>query len=143
MVDINRKAELRTAIEAMFFAYRAFTSGPDRMLEKRGLNRVHHRILYFIGRQPGLSVTELLQVLQISKQALNMPLRQLLNMNLVGSEQSADDGRVRELRLTAEGKRLESKLSGTQMSQLQAVFEASGKDAEQGWHRVMKALHSE
>ena len=50
------------------------------------------------------------------------------------------DRRVRELALTASGAKLEAKLTGTQMKQLQAVFDKTGADAEAGWHRVMRIL---
>ena len=56
MVDLNREADLREAIERLYFGYRAFTGPPDRILERRGLGRVHHRILYFVGRRRGVSV---------------------------------------------------------------------------------------
>mgnify|MGYP007046343757 CR=1 FL=1 len=35
--------QLRRGIEAMFFAYRAFTADPDRLLEEHGYGRAHHR----------------------------------------------------------------------------------------------------
>ncbi len=136
----ERTAELREAIELLFFSYRAFTRGPDQILEKRGLNRVHHRILYFVARQPGLSVNELLGVLEVSKQALHIPLRQLLSMNLVKNDKSKTDGRVRELRLTSAGKRLEARLTGTQLLQLDNVFAEAGSDAEKAWRKAMKLL---
>ena len=140
MVDLKRDSELRDAIEMLYFGYRAFTLGPDRILARRGLNRVHHRILYFIGRHPGASVNELLHILQVRKQALNAPLRQLQEMGLVVSEKSAYDGRVRELSLTAKGVALEEKLTRTQMEHLQNVFSATGKSAESGWRQIMSAL---
>ena len=52
---------MRRHIEAFYFAYRAFTRVADDILESRGLNRVHHRILYFVGRHPGITVGELLE----------------------------------------------------------------------------------
>ena len=67
----------------MYFSYRAFTKEPDKLLAKRGLNRVHHRVLYFVGRNPGIAVNELLTILDVSKQALNQPMRQLLEMRLI------------------------------------------------------------
>ncbi len=140
MVDLKRQADLHDAIELMYFAYRGFTDRPDRILERRGLGRTHHRILYFIARQPDLSVRGLLDVLAVSKQALNAPLRQLMEMNLVAAVTGAQDRRVRNLRLTAEGERLEAELSGAQMRHLQTAFEAMGPDAEAGWRRVMGAL---
>ena len=139
-MDRDREQQLREAIELFFFSYRAFTRGPDEILAKRGLGRVHHRILYFVGRQPGLSVNDLLQVLQISKQALNTPLRQLLSMELVKNEQSKSDRRVRELRLTAAGKRLEARLTGTQLLQLEDVLKDQGKKSEKAWKQIMRQL---
>jgi len=139
-VDSGREQELHRAIELLFFSYRAFTRGPDEILEKRGLSRVHHRILYFIGRDPGLSVNQLLKVLQISKQALNLPLRQLLSMELIKNDKSKSDGRVRELKLTAAGRRLETRLTGTQILQLESVFANCGKKSEKAWKQVMQQL---
>lgn len=139
----KREQELREAIELFFFSYRAFTHGPDEILDKRGLGRVHHRILYFIGRDPGLSVNELLQVLQISKQALHLPLRQLLSMELIKNDKSKSDRRVRELRLTSSGKRLEARLTGTQLLLLENVFAGHGKKTEKAWKEVMQQLADE
>ncbi len=140
MVDRKREDELREAIELLYFSYRAFTAGPDRILQKRGLGRVHHRVLYFISRNPGLSVNELLDVLQISKQALNTPLRQLASMKLVDNARAPHDARVRELRLTAEGIKLEARLSGTQMLHLEEMFAGAGPKAERGWRDIMQRL---
>jgi len=140
MVDQKREESLRQSIELIFFSYRAFTRGPDLILEKRGLNRVHHRILYFVAREPGLSVNDLLRVLEISKQALHNPLRQLTGMKLVSSSKSRLDGRVRELRLTSSGKKLEARLTGTQLLQLAEVFGQAGPDAEKAWRKTMQFL---
>lgn len=136
----EREATLRLAIEQLYFGYRAFTAPPDRILDQRGLGRVHHRILYFVGRNPQISVNALLNLLSVSKQALNAPLRQLVEMHLVDMAAAGHDRRVRELSLTPDGRRLEAQLTGTQMSQLQAVFEEAGTDAETGWHEVMRCL---
>lgn len=135
-----REDALRLAIEQFYFGYRAFTAPPDRILEQRGLGRVHHRILYFVGRNPGLSVNTLLSMLSVSKQALNAPLRQLIEMRLVAMDTAEHDGRVRQLTLTASGSKLEAQLTGTQMKQLQAVFDQAGTKAETGWHQVMSCL---
>ena len=134
------EATLRLAIEKFYFGYRAFTTPPDRILEQRGLGRVHPRLLYFVGRNPQISVNALLNILNVSKQALNAPLRQLVEMRLVVINAAEHDRRVRQLSLTSTGKKLEAQLTGTQMKQLQAVFEEAGASAEAGWHQVMSSL---
>lgn len=140
MIDQKRQAALREAIELFFFGYRAFTAHPDGILKRRVLSRVHHRILYFVGRQPGIGVDALLDTLGVSKQALNAPLRRLIELELVAMRVAAGDGRRRELRLTADGERLEEQLTSTQMEQLAAVFDAAGRTAEAGWRDVMARM---
>ncbi len=137
---LPREAALRLAIEQFFFGYRAFTARPDRILDQRGLGRVHHRILYFVGRNPAISINALLGILDVSKQALNAPLRQLIEMQLVAMNPAEHDKRVRQLTLTAAGAKLEAQLTDTQMKLLQSVFEQAGADAEAGWYRVMLSL---
>lgn len=143
MFDLNQQTGLRQSVELFYFAYRAFTSRADRALEERGLGRVHHRILYFVGRNPDVAVNALLGILQVSKQALNAPLRQLVKMELVSATVAGHDRRVKLLRLTAAGEKLESELTGPQMEHLAAVFEAAGPQAAADWQKVMAALARE
>jgi len=143
MVDLDDPAlsgDLHAAIEQFYFAYRGFTDRPDRILEKRGLGRVHHRILYFIGRRPDVSVRGLLDLLAVSKQALNAPLRQLMEMGLVGVEVSPDDRRVKRLSLTEAGRKLEAELTEAQTRHLRAAFDRAGAEAMKGWKAVMGEL---
>jgi DNA-binding MarR family transcriptional regulator len=140
MRDAPRQAALNAAIELMHFGYRSMVAKPDRVLAARGLSRMHHRILYFVARLPRPAVHELLRTLQVSKQALNGPLRDLYAQQLIVFERGAVDGRVKHLSLTPAGKRLEGKLSALQRQQFAAVFAAAGPDAEAGWRAAMGAL---
>ncbi|HEY9696737.1 MAG TPA: MarR family transcriptional regulator [Trichocoleus sp.] len=145
MVDLNnsdsqREQELNKALEALHFAFRAVTAKPDVILAKRGLSRVHHRILYFIGRHPGLSVNELLTMLRVSKQSLNAPLRQLMKLGLIESNVDLIDRRIKRLALTQEGLHLERELSGDQRQRFARAFEIVGREGEATWYQVMKLL---
>ena len=90
--------QIRRGIEAMYFAYRAFTADPDLILEEIGYGRAHHRALHFITRDPGLTVTALLEVLGVTKQSLNRVLRTLIEDGLVEKAHVGDgivvDGRA-------------------------------------------------
>ena len=130
----------RQAIEMLYFGYRNFTLQADRELEKRGLNRSHHRILYFISRNGETLQSELLATLQISKQALNLPLRQLISMDLVKVSRAKTDGRIKLVELTGEGKRLEQRLTRHQRGLLDEVFAMAGTRNREGWFRVMELL---
>lgn len=134
------KAALRQSIELFYFAYRGFTAQADRILERRGLGRVHHRILYFVGRNPDTSVQGLLDILGVTKQALHAPLRQLIARKLVARTLAVHDRRVKCLRLTPSGARLEASLTRRQMEHLEQVFKEVGADAQDGWRQAMQVL---
>ncbi len=140
MIDPYTDPDNHEAIELLYRGYRAFTDQADRLLEKRGLNRAHHRILYFVGRRPDGSVADLLESLAISKQALNVPLRQLISMELISSKRADADARVKMLRLTPSGKNLESRLTQAQEKLLKGVFLQTGATSEAAWHKVMRVL---
>jgi DNA-binding MarR family transcriptional regulator len=76
----------------------------------------------------------------VSKQALNAPLRQLVGIGLISNAASKDNRRRKELRLTASGRKLEQRLTGTQMELLDQVFKDTGREAENGWRDVMQRL---
>jgi DNA-binding MarR family transcriptional regulator len=140
MLDLKNPTIQQAAMEAFFFGYQAFTAKADEMLARRGLSRVHHRILFFIARYPGLSMKELLGYLGVSKQALNIPLRQLLEMHLVTSGTAKDDKRKRLLGFTPEGAKLELALRREQAKLLQRAFADAGEAAVNGWLQVNQAL---
>jgi len=140
MLDLKNCASQQAAMEAFFFGYQAFTAKADEMLARRGFSRVHQRIVFFIARYPELSVKELLNVLGVSKQALNAPLRQLIAMDLVHSTAPDSDKRKRLLGLTEEGMKFEQALRREQVKLLQRVFAEAGPDAVDGWLQVNEAL---
>ncbi|MCC7320573.1 MAG: MarR family transcriptional regulator [Rubellimicrobium sp.] len=132
--------ELRRGVEALFFAYRAFTADPDRILAARGLGRAHHRAVHFINRHPGVTVTALLDILGVTKQALNRVLRTLIEDGLVRSTVGTGDRRERNLHLTATGVALERELSEAQHERVGAAFDRAGTAAVAGFRAVLEAM---
>jgi len=124
----------------LHLAFRAVTRGPDALLARHGFGRVHHRVLFFVGRDPGLRVVDLQGALGVSKQALHGPLRELLKAKLVDSRPAPDDARERRLHLTAAGRALEAKLSGQQRKRFEEAFRRAGTAAAWGWYQVMVDL---
>ncbi|MBM3604549.1 MAG: MarR family transcriptional regulator [Alphaproteobacteria bacterium] len=132
--------QLRRGIEAMFFAYRAFTADPDMILANLDYGRAHHRALHFINRDPGLTVTSLLAVLGVTKQSLNRVLRTLIDDGLVDSRIGRRDRRERQLYLTANGTQLERRLSEAQRARMRAAYRSVGPQAVSGFRQVLEAM---
>src|SRR5262245_41294560 len=70
--------DLDAALELMYYGWRGMTLAADQYLATLGLSRPHHRILYVVARQPDISIGALIEILGISKQAVNRPLSLLL-----------------------------------------------------------------
>ena len=143
MIDVTTPPDLMASIALFYQAYRTYTSGSDALLAQRGLGRVHHRVLYYVARHPDLTVSELLERLGVSKQALHAPLRQLVELGLVTVSTPAHDRRVRQLTLTEPGRQLEWQLTSPLAEHLSAALDRAGPQATAGWLTVMHEISTQ
>ncbi|MEE8202222.1 MAG: MarR family transcriptional regulator [Alphaproteobacteria bacterium] len=151
MADISSSAnplflrddELRRGIELLFYAYRDFTAEPDAILAEYGFGRAHHRAIYFVGRNPGTTVSELLAILRITKQSLSRVLGQLVREGFVAQRQGTRDRRQRLLYLTDKGTELEQRLTATQRARVARAYREAGAQAVEGYRKVLAGLVDE
>ena len=135
-----REDEMRSAQDLLFFAYRDFTNAADVILTELGLGRAHHRTLHFIGRNSGISVSELLAILRITKQSLARVLTALVEQGYVVQTPGRSDRRQRLLSLTPAGEALERRLFERQRESLVAAYREAGAGSVEGFRRVMRGI---
>lgn len=135
--------ETRQALELLFFAYRDFTGEPDAILASDGFGRAHHRVIYFVKRNPSITVNRLLGILKITKQSLSRVLGQLVEENYINQETDHDDRRRRTLTLTERGEALEAKLTECQGARIRRAYRAAGADAVRGFKAVLAEIINE
>ncbi|MCK0196687.1 MarR family transcriptional regulator [Ancylobacter sp. 6x-1] len=122
-------APLVDIIELLFFAYRNFVSDPDEILARYGFGRAHHRVLHFVHRHPGMRVTDLLDILRITKQSLGRVLRELVDQGFIDSRAGSSDRRQRLLYLTPKGEALARDFIALQSARIErALAECAGPD---------------
>ena len=132
MIDLNNRPaptqdeHLVELVELLFFAYRDFTGDPDHILSKIGFGRAHHRVVHFVGRNPGMKVAELLDILKITKQSLGRVLRELIEKAYVVQEEGSLDRRQRLLYLTSRGEDLHRQLIAPQLRRIERALARSG-----------------
>ena len=134
---------MREAIELLFFAYRDFTGEADALLSDYGFGRAHHRAIYFIGRNPRISVSDLLAILKITKQSLSRVLGQLIDEGYVRQDTDVEDRRRRLLVLTERGVELERLLTERQSRRVAAAYSAAGSGAAAGFLQVLRGMVDE
>ncbi|MFZ5913447.1 MAG: MarR family winged helix-turn-helix transcriptional regulator [Pseudomonadota bacterium] len=135
--------EIRQAIEMLFFAYRDFTGDPDVILAQSGFGRAHHRVLHFVGANPGISVARLLGILRITKQSLGRVLKQLISQGFIEQHPGKQDRRQRLLFLTQKGQGFEARLAAPQQGRVSKAFAEAGPEAVRGYLRVLEHMINE
>lgn len=152
MADINSDAleslspaeeELLHGRELLFFAYRDYMSEPSDILRKYDFGPAHHRVVHFVGRKPGMTVSELLAVLKITKQSLSRVLGALVAQGFIQQETGSNDKRQRLLYLTEKGAALEAEVSAPQRRRMAEAFRAAGPEAVAGFRKVLAGLVDE
>ena len=135
-----RKETLKRGIELLFYAYRDFTSEADSILYEIGLGRAHHRVIYFVGKYSGMTVSDLLGILRITKQSLSRVLSHLIAEGYVRQQVGDIDKRQRLLFLTPKGAALEARLTDIQCKRFANAYLQSGVSDVAGFEQVLNAL---
>jgi DNA-binding MarR family transcriptional regulator len=138
-----REEDFRFAQDLMMLAARDLASVADPVLAGAGLGRAHHRVLHFIGRNPGITVGDLLVLLGVTKQSLARVMRPLLAAGLVAQTPSRVDRRQRLLTLTEAGAALERRIFELQRDRLSRAYRLAGGPSVDGFRRVMRLLLNE
>jgi DNA-binding MarR family transcriptional regulator len=132
MADINSgsapsDARIIELIELLFFAYRDFVSDPDEMLAELGFGRAHHRVLHFVGREGGMTVAQLLDILRITKQSLSRVLKELVSKGYIFQLEGEEDRRQRLLHLSPKGADLHQRLMAPQKARVRRALEETAE----------------
>jgi len=147
MADVFFKPENLTdeekflkGMELLYFGYRDFISWPDDVLQDYGFGRAHHRVLHFVGRNPGIKVADLLSILNITKQSLSRVLGTLIEKNYIRQDIGLKDRRQRLLYLSEQGEMLLGKIAEHQKEYMLKAYKSAGDEAVQGFWKVLDAL---
>jgi DNA-binding MarR family transcriptional regulator len=135
-----REDEVRRGVELLYFGYTRLTRSIDQGLAEHGLGRAHHRALYFVARQPGLTISTLLRILAITKQSLSRVLTDLTAHGLVEMRPGVQDRRQKLLHLTNKGLAFEAELFDSLRTGLSAAYAAAGQESVTGFWRVLEGL---
>lgn len=137
-VDLKKLHPMDEALELMYFGWRGMTREADRYLATLGLTRVHHRVLYSIARGNDLTISDLLSILDISKQALHRPMTMLIDKGYVTTASHPTMHRFKILRLTAAGRKVEDQASERERRVMSRAFASGGDRAFRAWADVMR-----
>ena len=89
--------QIKEFIEHIFYAYRETYSDPKKILKKHSFGTAHHRAIHLIERNIGITISDLLKKLKITKQSLNRVIRDLIKNKTIYIKKGEIDARQRQV----------------------------------------------
>ena len=132
--------QIKDCIQLLFYAYRETFSDPKDILKKNSLGFAHHRTLYLIERNEGISVNELLLKLKVTKQSLNRVLRELKRLKIIKQIKDTQDTRRKLLYLDQNGKEFYDEIFETQKKRIFNALKDSDSESVIHFKEVLKKI---
>ena len=121
--------QIKDFIQLLFYAYRETFLDPKDILAKKNFGLAHLRAINFIEKYPGISLSELMFKLKITKQSLNRVMRELIKTNIVKQIKDESDSRKKNLFLDKDGKQLFEKIYELQKKRISFALRDSEPDS--------------
>ena len=135
--------QIKEFIEQIFYAYREIYSDPRRVLKKHSYGTAHHRAIHLIERHQGLTVSDLLNKLKITKQSLNRVLRDLIKNKAILLKKGEIDSRQRKIFLNERGKKLFDEIFIEQKKRIYNALKNSDSDSVIKFKNVLNKIINE
>ena len=101
-----KDAEIKQLIERLFISYRESFADAKTTLDKYSIGIAHHKVLHLISMYKGITISELLKKLKVTKQSLNRVLKDLIEIEIIFFEKDDRDTRVKHIFLNDKGKKI-------------------------------------
>ena len=132
--------QIKDCIQLLLYAYRETFSDPKDILKKNSMGAAHHRTLYLIERNEGISVNELLIKLKITKQSLNRVLQDLKKMKIIKQLKDNNDSRRKLLYLDQTGKKFYNEIFQSQKKRIFNALKNSDSDSVVKFKQVLEKI---
>ena len=132
--------QIKEFIEKLFLSYRDTFSESKAVLNKYSLGIAHNKVLHILSTYKGITIGELLNKLQITKQSLNRILRDLIKINVIRFEKDSKDTRVKHVYLNEKGEKIFDEIFSKQKKRIyNALLSSSAKEVVD-FNKVLKKL---
>ena len=135
-----KEEQIKDFIQLLFYAYRETFSDPKQILAKKKFGLAHLRALNLIERYPGISLSELIFKLKITKQSLNRVIRELIQSKMIKQIKDDDDTRKKKLFLDKEGIVLFEAVYSSQKKRIHNALKNSNADSVIKFKEVLKKI---
>ena len=132
--------QLKDLIEKLFVSYRETFSDSKKILDRYSIGLAHHKVIHLLSMYEGISISELLKRLKVTKQSLNRVLKDLIKLEVISFEKDDQDTRVKHLYLNEKGKKVFSEIFEIQKKRIYSALLNSSSEEVINFDNVLKKI---
>ncbi|MDC1006469.1 MarR family transcriptional regulator [Candidatus Pelagibacter sp.] len=138
-----KDTQLKQLIEKLFTSYRDSFSDAKKILDKYSIGIAHHKVLHLLSMYRGITISDLLKKLKVTKQSLNRVLKDLIKLDVVFFEKDQQDTRVKHISLNEKGEKIFDEIFSTQKKRIYNALLNSSPDQVLNFDNVLKKIINE
>ena len=131
---------LKEFIEKLFIGYRESFNDPKKILNKYSLGIAHHKVIHLISSYEGISISDLLKKLKVTKQSLNRVLKDLIKLEIVIFKKNDQDTRVKHVFLNEKGKKIFEEVFNLQKKRIYSALLNSTSEEVVNFDNVLNKI---
>ena len=132
--------QLKELIEKIFISYRETFSDSKKILNKYSIGLAHQKVIHLISMYKGISITELLKKLKVTKQSLNRVLKDLIKLDIVIFKKDDQDTRIKHIYLNDKGQRVFDEIFEIQKKRIYNALLQSSSEEVINFDNVLKKI---
>ena len=132
--------QLKDLIEKLFISYRETFSDSKKILKKYSIGLAHQKVIHLISMYHGISISELLEKLKVTKQSLNRVLKDLIKLEIVRFEKDEQDTRIKHVYLNDKGKKIFNEIFEIQKKRIYNALLNSSSEEVINFDNVLKKI---
>ncbi len=132
--------QLKELIEKLFISYRETFSDPKKILNKYNIGLAHQKVIHLLSMYEGISISELLKRLKVTKQSLNRVLKDLIKLEIIFFKKNDQDTRVKHIFLNEKGEKIFTEIFEVQKKRIHGALLNSSSEEVVNFDKVLKKI---
>ena len=132
--------QLKDLIEKLFIGYRETFSDSKKILNKYKIGLAHQKVIHLLSMYEGISISELLRRLKVTKQSLNRVLKDLIKLEVIIFKRNDQDTRIKHIFLNEKGKKIFNEIFEIQKKRIHSALLNSSSEEVINFDSVLKKI---
>jgi|TARA_B110000238_G_C16027705_1_gene396002 DNA-binding MarR family transcriptional regulator len=132
--------QIKSLIEKLFVSYRESFTDSKKILTLYSIGLAHHKVIHLLSMYQGISISDLLKRLKVTKQSLNRVLKDLIKLNTIIFKKNDQDARIKHIYLNKKGEEIFNEIFEIQKKRIYKALLNSSSDEVVNFDNVLNKI---